>query len=154
VSNLVSDDLWNRVLRARERVHDAYAEPLTVATLARSACLSPFHFLRVYSAAFGETPGRHLSRVRIERARDLLAHGISVTEACFAVGFSSLGSFSTRFVRETGMTPRDFQAAARVAAVVPERLLSVCVPFCFAEHFAPADVSKNRNPREVGRTGS
>jgi AraC-like DNA-binding protein len=141
VTELVSDDLFTRVLRARERMHDAYAEPLTVPTLARSACLSPFHFLRVYTAAFGETPGRHLSRVRLERARDLLARGVSVTEACFAVGFSSLGSFSTRFARETGLSPRDFQRAARAVGIVPGHLLSVYVPSCFAQHFAPAEAA-------------
>jgi AraC-like DNA-binding protein len=139
---LVPEDLFQRVLRARERVHDAYGEPLTVPTLARAACLSPFHFLRVYTAAFGETPGRELSRVRIARARELLATGQSVTEACFAVGFSSLGSFSSRFTREVGMTPRAFQQAARAVAVVPGRLLSVYVPFCFAEHFAPAEAAR------------
>jgi AraC-like DNA-binding protein len=142
VSALVSDELFHRVLRARERVYDAFDEPMTVAALARTACLSPFHFLRVYTAAFGETPGRHLSRVRIERARDLLAGGASVTEACFAVGFSSLGSFSTRFAREMGVTPREFQRAARRVSVVPGELVSVYLPFCFAEHFAPEEARR------------
>jgi AraC-like DNA-binding protein len=139
---LVSNELFHRVLRARERLHDAYDEPLTIPVLARAACLSPFHFLRVYTAAFGDTPGRELSRVRIARARDLLEQGVSVTETCFAVGFSSLGSFSTRFARDVGMTPREFQQAARAVAVVPGRLLSVYVPFCFAEHFAPEVAAK------------
>ena len=133
---LVPDDLFARVLRARERVHDAYDEPLTIATLARAAHLSPFHFLRVYTAAFGETPGRELTRVRMARARDMLARGVPVTETCFAVGFSSLGSFSARFTRDVGTTPREFQRAARLALDVPGRLLAVYVPFCFAERFA------------------
>src|ERR1700757_3271059 len=94
---LVPDDLFIRVLRARDRLREAYDEPLTVVSLARTAQLSPFHFLRVYTAAFGETPGRDLARVRLSRARELLARGASVTETCFAVGFSSLGSFSARF---------------------------------------------------------
>jgi AraC-like DNA-binding protein len=149
---LVPDHLFDRVLRAREKLYDAYDEPLTVPELARAACLSPFHFLRVYTAAFGETPARHLSRVRLARARDMLARGASVTETCFAVGFSSLGSFSTRFARETGVTPREFQRAARVAAVVPAGLLSVYVPFCFVEHFA-YDEAHNRNPGEVSSGG-
>jgi AraC-like DNA-binding protein len=142
VQKLVPEDIFQRVLRARERLHDAYDEPLTVASLAQAACLSPFHFLRVYTAAFGGTPGRELSRVRIARARELLARGLSVTETCFAVGFSSLGSFSSRFTRDTGMTPRAFQQAARAVAVVPGRLLSVYVPFCFAEHFAPDEAAR------------
>jgi AraC-like DNA-binding protein len=136
---LLPDDLFERVLRAREHIDDAYDEPLTVETLARDACLSPFHFLRVYTAAFGETPGRRLSRVRIARARELLAKGTSVTEACVAVGFSSLGSFSARFSRDVGTSPREFQRAVRLAASVPGRLLAVYVPFCFAERFASVE---------------
>jgi AraC-like DNA-binding protein len=134
---LVPDDLFTRVLRARRRVRDAYDEPLSVASLASTAQLSPFHFLRVYTAAFGETPGHDLARIRLSRARELLARGGSVTEACFAVGFSSLGSFSARFKREFGITPRAFQRAARMVANAPGQLVTVCVPFCFAEHFAP-----------------
>ena len=111
--SLVPDDLFARVLRARTRVRDAYDEPLTVASLARTARLSPFHFLRVYSAAFGATPDHDLARVRLVTARELLARGSPVTDACFAVGFSSLGSFSARFKREFGITPRAFQRAAR-----------------------------------------
>jgi AraC-like DNA-binding protein len=147
----VPDDLFERVLRARERVHDEYDEPLTLATLARAAHLSPFHFLRVYTAAFGDTPGRELSRVRIARARELLARGVSVTETCFAVGFSSLGSFSARFARDVGTSPREFQRAARLVAVAPGHLLSVYVPFCFAEHFAPEEAlaleARSQSPR-------
>ena len=136
VRALIPDEMFRRVLVARERMHDACEEPLTIATLARAAHLSPFHFLRIYTAAFGQTPGRQLSRLRIARARELLAGGMSVTETCFAVGFASLGSFSARFTREVGVTPRVFQSAARTCAVVPGRLLAVYVPFCFAAHFA------------------
>jgi len=137
-SYLVPDDLYVRVLRAREHVRDAYEEPLTVARLARTAHLSPFHFLRVYSAAFGVTPGQDLARVRLTRASDLLVRGVSVTETCFSVGFASLGSFSARFSRAYGMSPRAFQRAARSVAVAPGRLVSVYVPYCFAQYFLAA----------------
>jgi AraC-like DNA-binding protein len=64
--------------------------------------------------------------------------GTSVTETCFAVGFRSLGSFSTRFAHEVGVTPRQFQRAAHVVSQVPGQLVSVYVPFCFSERFASA----------------
>ncbi len=153
---LVPDDLFDRVLRARSHVEDAYDEPLTVARLARTAHLSPFHFLRVYASAFGETPGHALARVRLSRARALLARGVSVTEACFAVGFSSLGSFSSRFRREFGITPRAFQRAARMvfADARREQLVTVYVPFCFATHFAPDDDKIAIVAEEVRRKGA
>jgi len=88
--------------------------------------------------------------MRIARARELLASGASVTETCFAVGFSSLGSFSARFARDVGTPPREFQRAARLAAVVPGRLLSVYVPFCFAEHFAPEEARRLEQDRNRG----
>jgi AraC-like DNA-binding protein len=74
----------------------AYGRPVSLSDVAARANLSPYHFLRVYKRAYGETPHEFLTRLRIERAKTLLAKGShNVTEACFEVGFSSLGSFST-----------------------------------------------------------
>jgi len=131
----IPDELFLRLLRARERVLDAPDDALRVRELARHAGLSPFHFLRAYRAAFGETPGRHQTKVRLARARDLLARGVPVTEACFAVGFSSLGSFSTRFSRDYRMSPRAFQREVRAIVSVPARVAAVYVPACFVQHY-------------------
>jgi transcriptional regulator GlxA family with amidase domain len=88
-----------------------YAQPLDVAALARTALMSPGHFSRSFRAAYGETPYGYLMTRRIERAKALLRRGdLSVTEVCFAVGCSSLGSFSTRFTELTGETPSAYRA--------------------------------------------
>jgi AraC-like DNA-binding protein len=88
----------------------AYAEPLDVAALARSASVSPAYFSRSFKAAFGETPHQYLMSRRMERAMALLrANELSVTEVCFAVGFSSLGSFSTQFRRFVGVSPTHYR---------------------------------------------
>lgn len=88
-----------------------YAEPLDVAALARDALMSPGHFSRSFRAAFGETPYGYLMTRRIERAKALLRRGdLTVTEVCFAVGATSLGSFSTRFTRLVGETPSGYRA--------------------------------------------
>src|SRR3712207_7835803 len=88
-----------------------YAEPLDVPALAREALMSPGHFSRSFRAAFGESPYSHLMTRRIERAKALLRRGdLSVTEVCFEVGCTSLGSFSTRFTELVGESPSGYKA--------------------------------------------
>jgi AraC-like DNA-binding protein len=96
--------------RARDLMDREYASPLDVPTLARHALMSPAHFSRRFRAAYGETPYGYLSTRRIERAMAMLRGGITVTDACMAVGFSSLGSFSTRFTELLGETPTSYAA--------------------------------------------
>ena len=85
--------------RARHLMDRRYAEPLDLDSMAAAAAgFSRYHFSRAFRAAFGETPGSYLSRRRVERAKDLLrSANLTVTEVCLLVGFSSLGSFSSRF---------------------------------------------------------
>ncbi|MFI8104761.1 helix-turn-helix domain-containing protein [Streptomyces sp. NPDC086023] len=97
--------------RARDLMDREYAEPLDVAALARVALMSPGHFSRSFRAAFGETPYSYLMTRRIERAKALLRRGdLSVTEVCFEVGCTSLGSFSSRFTELVGETPSAYRA--------------------------------------------
>lgn len=133
-SPLLHDDVLRRLARAREAMHDEFAEALRLEALARAAGLSEKHFRRLFARAYGETPGRFLARLRIARAKDLLARGASVTEACMGVGFSSLGSFSAKFAGQTGRSPRAFQRELRALGSVPVRLVSLHVPLCFLEH--------------------
>jgi AraC-like DNA-binding protein len=125
------EDVLRRLAHAREVMKDDFAEALRLGALARMAGLSEKHFRRLFGQAYGEAPGRFLARVRIGRAKDLLARGASVTEACMSVGFSSLGSFSTKFSVETGRSPREFQREVRALGSVPARLVALYVPLCF-----------------------
>ena len=95
--------------RARDLMDREYAKPLDVPTLARRALMSPAHFSRRFRAAYGETPYSYLMTRRIERAMALLRAGVSVTDACMAVGCSSLGSFSSRFTEVVGETPTAYR---------------------------------------------
>ena len=107
-------------MTALRRVHDHidvhYAEPLTLSGLAALVGMSKFHLIRTFRAAYGETPMRYLTRRRLERAQDLLrSANLTVTEICMLVGFTSLGSFSSRFSELVGESPvayRDRFAAA------------------------------------------
>ncbi|MGX1883818.1 helix-turn-helix domain-containing protein [Streptomyces sp. NPDC055287] len=100
-----------RLRRARDLMDRDYAEPLDVPALARAAHMSPGHFSRSFRAAFEETPYSYLMTRRIERAKALLRRGdMSVTDVCFAVGCTSLGSFSSRFTELVGESPSAYRA--------------------------------------------
>ena len=102
--------LSRHLLRVRDLIDRAYAEQLDIAALARSASVSQAYFSRSFKSAFGETPHQYLMSRRMERAMALLRAGdLSVTEVCFAVGFSSLGSFSTQFRRFVGDSPSAYR---------------------------------------------
>lgn len=95
--------------KARDVIDREYAQPLDVPTIASRAFMSPAHFSRQFRAAYGETPYNYLMTRRIERAMALLRDGMSVTEACMAVGCTSLGSFSSRFTELVGETPSSYR---------------------------------------------
>jgi transcriptional regulator GlxA family with amidase domain len=100
-----------RLRRARDQMDRDYAQPLDVPALARTALMSPGHFSRSFRAAYGESAYSYLMTRRIERAKALLRRGdLSVTDVCFAVGCTSLGSFSSRFTELVGESPSSYRA--------------------------------------------
>ena len=106
-----------RLRRVRDRIDREYAQPLDVEALARDAHMSAGHLSRQFRLAFGESPYSYLMTRRIERAMALLRRGdLSVTEVCFEVGCSSLGTFSTRFTELVGMPPSAYRRRAAAAA--------------------------------------
>jgi AraC-like DNA-binding protein len=105
-----SEDLNRRLLRARDAMDRAYAEPLDVASVAAVAHVSEAHFIRSFKATFGETPHRYLQRRRVERSMFLLREtDRSITDICFDVGFMSLGTFSRTFREIIGETPSSYR---------------------------------------------
>jgi AraC-like DNA-binding protein len=106
-----------RLRRVRDRMDREYAQPLDVEALARGAHMSAGHLSREFRAAFGESPYAYLMTRRIERAMALLRRGdLSVTEVCFTVGCSSLGTFSTRFTELVGVPPSVYRRQAADAS--------------------------------------
>ena len=111
-----------RLRRVRDQIDREYAQPLDVEALARGAHMSAGHFSREFRRAYGESPYSYLMTRRIERAMALLRRGdLSVTEVCFAVGCSSLGTFSTRFTELVGVPPSTYRrrATGEMAGIPP-----------------------------------
>ena len=125
VSNRAADEQHLRDLallrRVRDRMDREYAQPLDVEALARGVNMSAGHLSRQFRVAYGESPYSYLMTRRIERAMALLRRGdLSVTEVCFAIGFSSLGTFSTRFTELVGVPPTVYRReVARGTARMP-----------------------------------
>jgi AraC-like DNA-binding protein len=111
-----------RMRLAKDAMDRDWAAPIDLDAVARAAGYSRYHFIRVFRAAYGQTPGQYLSRRRIERAEELLRTAdLSVTEICTLVGFASLGTFSASFKKHTGLTPSGYRArhVERGSALVP-----------------------------------
>jgi AraC-like DNA-binding protein len=124
---------YRSLANARDFMRYAYALPISLPDISAHANLSPYHFLRVHKLAYGETPHEFLTRLRMERAKTLLARGNhNVTEACFEVGFSSLGSFSALFRERVGVSPSEYRRYVRSSVAIPRKIRPLFVPSCFS----------------------
>ena len=109
------EELWRRVNRARDFLHAHLGSGIKLSNVAAAACLSPFHLLRTFQAAFHQTPHQYLTQCRLERAKFLLEKTrLPVTTICLDCGFASLGSFSALFQKSCGMSPRKWRASRGV----------------------------------------
>jgi AraC-like DNA-binding protein len=143
----LSDEItWQRLALARAFIDEHYDLPLDLEQICARAGFSRYHFLRLFRRTFDQTPHQYLTSRRIEKARDLLAAGeLSVTEVCFAVGFQSLGSFSTLFQRHAGHPP----SAYRARVFAGWRPLGSRIPACFLTMFGIAPAVQLSNFREA-----
>lgn len=121
-------DLHERLCRARRYIDECYDLPLDLTEISKQACLSRYHFLRLFRDTFETTPHQYLIQRRIEKAKELLrSRGLSVTEVCFEVGFQSLGSFSSLFRRCVGHAPINYRKRERESLRrVPSCVLFMC----------------------------
>ena len=132
-----------RLRRVRDRIDREYAQPLDVEALARDAHMSAGHFSRQFRRAYGESPYSYLMTRRIERAMALLRRGdLTVTEVCFEVGCSSLGTFSSRFSELVGMSPSTYRSeeAGAMAGIPPCVVKQVTKPIRNREARSPSGI--------------
>ncbi|MEU6139872.1 helix-turn-helix transcriptional regulator [Streptomyces sp. NPDC047081] len=131
---------------AKDAMDRDWADPeLDLDVVAAHAGYSRYHFLRAFKEAYGETPGQYLTHRRIERAEEMLRSAdLSVTEICNLVGFSSLGTFSSRFKARTGLTPSEYRTkhVGRGAALIPG-----CYAMLWAGGFPTASLKKRPGAR-------
>jgi len=113
VPQLLDDTTFRRLCRGRDLLASEYQSRVLLVHAAREACLSEFHFHRLFRKNFGETPHEFLTRLRMERARQMLASERTVTEVCLEVGYESLGSFSNKFRTQFGYSPVAYQRQMR-----------------------------------------
>jgi len=125
--------LYRRIVRAKMFIDEHFSEISDLKHIADEACLSKFHFIRVYKAIYHKTPHQYLISVRIDKAQLLLKQGLSVTEVCFAVGFDSTSSFSALFKKLTNYSPSTYQVneLKRKTQMLNEPLKFI--PNCFLE---------------------
>ena len=136
MARLVDDETFRRLCRARDLIAACYSSPVPLDRAAREACLSPFHFQRLFARVFGETPHDFLTRLRMDAAQRLLVAGdLPVTEVCLEIGYASMGTFSSRFAARTGQSPSQFRRESRrwIAPACGWRIYRI--PDCYAAFF-------------------
>ena len=132
VPQLLHDDTFRRLCRGRDLLATEYQSRVLLEQAAREACLSEFHFHRLFRTTFGETPHEFLTRLRMDRARQMLASESSVTDVCFEIGYGSLGSFSSKFRAQFGRSPVEFQREVRRIFGYSAPWHILMVPTCFS----------------------
>jgi AraC-like DNA-binding protein len=134
--HLVEEETFARLYRSREFLASSFGQRLRLSEAARQACLSPFHYHRMFVRAFGETPHDFLTRRRIDRAKQMLARDeCPVTEVCLAVGYESLGSFSSLFRSVVGRSPSEYRQGVRRVFPAPHVAPYQFIPSCYLLSF-------------------
>lgn len=120
---------------ARVLLDRSYNAPITIEDLSREVALSPYYLIRSFRRVYKQTPHQYLVARRIAKAKELLRNSeLSITEICMAVGFESLGSFSTLFRKEAGMSPRAYRVSSQPTPKPAYIPLCVCVLHDIEDH--------------------
>jgi len=125
--------LYRRIVYAKLFIDKHFAENIDLNNIADEAFFSKFHFIRLFNDIYKKTPHQYLSQTRIDKAKQLLAGGMPAARACYAVGFTSVSSFTGLFKRITGQTPSVYQLQQQERVKAVARAPLKFVPNCFAE---------------------
>lgn len=125
--------LYKRIVQAKLFIDANFNEYIDLRDIADEACFSKFHFIRLFKSIYGKTPHQYLQAVRIEKARLFLQKGMSVTEACFSVGFDSVTSFTSLFKQHIKQSPAAYQKQHQQRESLIKQVPLRFIPNCFAE---------------------
>jgi AraC-like DNA-binding protein len=132
----VAPDVYRKIVMAKIYIDENFHEPIDLDRISREACLSRYHFHRLFTRIYQRTPHQYLTRKRVEQARQWLAgKDLTVTEICNNVGFESIGSFSMLFKKEIGLPPRYYRNQAWLKKQEALRQPRTFIPHCFIETF-------------------
>lgn len=127
---------FKRLNAGRDYIADNYQAPLSLSGIAKHSNMSPYHFLRVFKDTYGETPNEFLIRLRVEQAKKMLVtENFSVSEICEKVGYTSLGSFSSLFLKQVGMAPTLYRRKLWALSTEAYCFPSQAIPACYAYYF-------------------
>jgi len=129
----LTNDLYERIAAAKVYIDDNFREPINLEAISQQAFLSRFHFHRIFTQVYRSTPHQYVTRKRLDKARDLLAHNKPVTEVCNEVGFESIGSFSMLFKKEVGFAPQYYRNMAYKKKMEQLAQPRKAIPHCFVE---------------------
>lgn len=132
------EDLFKRIIRAKELIDDCCTEAVDINRLAKESFYSPFHFIRTFKNIYRITPHQYLTSRRIDKAKELLPlDGSTVTKVCYDLGFQSLGSFSSLFLRHTGKSPAAYRDEKRRKIILSINFPEKFIPYCAISMFMP-----------------
>jgi AraC-like DNA-binding protein len=132
---LLSEDLYERIINAKLFIDENFGDDINLDSVARQACLSRFHFHRLFSHVYKRTPHQYITFKRLERAKHLLADNKPVTEVCNEIGFESLGSFSSLFKKQSGLAPQYYRNLAWLKKQKAKEQPKAFVPHCFIHSY-------------------
>lgn len=133
---MAKDYKVKRLHASRDFIAEHYQSALNLAAMANSSFMSPYHFLREFKQAYGETPQEFLIRLRVQQAKTLLiTENFTVSEVCQQVGYASLGSFSSLFQKQVGMAPTCYRRQLWALSSEAFRFPAQVIPACYAYHF-------------------
>ena len=138
--------LYRRVVQAKLYMDSHYHEAIDLHAISDQAYFSRYHFIRLFSKIYGKTPHQYLTGVRIDQAKLLLQTDLPVQQVCFAVGFDSVGSFTSLFKRQVGANPAQYRTAQLLRHAEMAKVPLKFIPNCFAESNGWA---QNSNFQEV-----
>lgn len=126
--------MYKRIVDAKLYIDANYANKIELNNISDEACFSKYHFLRLFKEAYGKSPHKYLTEVRIHHAKELLRVGESVSDTCYSVGFESLPSFTKLFKKSVGIPPSEFSTKSQNMAEEQQATPLKFVPNCFAEN--------------------